>query len=100
MTSQTVKQRITIHIFSGISRSNFLTNHIENIVVKPVLDFLKKNRYLTYFWINSLKFHTVCFNCMSKSKATKTLKLRPQSIALTSYKAFLKNRKRSGISLS
>ena len=39
MTSQTGKQRITIHIFSGISRSNFLTNHVENIVVKPVLDF-------------------------------------------------------------
>ena len=49
MTSQTVKQRITIHIFSGISRSNFLTNHVENIVVKPVLDFFLKKSLLNVF---------------------------------------------------
>ena len=44
MTSQTVKERITIHILSDISRSNFLKNHAQNIVVKLVLDpFLRKS---------------------------------------------------------
>ena len=36
-----------------------------NVALKEVLEPFLKNRNWAYLWIWSLKFHTVCFNCMS-----------------------------------
>ena len=53
----------------------------------------------TYLWINSLKFNTVCCNCMSKLKTSKNkLKLRCSPLEFTSIKASLKDNKRLGTS--
>ena len=39
----------------------FLKNHIKYVVEKLVTDPFLKNQNWVYFWINSLKFFTVCF---------------------------------------
>ena len=49
----------------------FLTNHEENEAKKLVPDQFWKIQNCVYLWINSLKFHPVCFYCMSKSWTNK-----------------------------
>ena len=44
----------------------FLGNHA------TVPHLFLRNQNWAYLWINSLKFHTLCFYCMSKSRTTKT----------------------------
>ena len=58
-----------------------------------------KNQIWAYFWINRLKFYVVCFYWWQVEGYRNILKLSWRPLAFTSYKAFLKNRKRSGISL-
>ena len=70
----------------------FLKNHAQNVVRRLVPTPFLKSQNWAYLWINSLKFYTVWFYCMSKWRTTKTPKML---LSLTSlYKAFLKNKKR------
>ena len=106
---KTWKQIITIHILPNISRNKgnqtmkidqlikynmwhiLLKNHTQNVMEKLVPDTFLKNLDWAYLWVNSLKFHAVCFYCVSMS--------RGRLLAFKSYKAFLKRKKRSGTSL-
>ena len=45
--------------------------NIQNVVSKLVPDPFLKDKNLAYLWISSLKFYTVYFYCMSKSRTTK-----------------------------
>ena len=77
-----------------------MKNHLQDVAENLAPDSLLKNQTCAYILINILKFHTVCLSvCLFRSKTTKTLKLSGNLIAFTSYKAFLKNKKRSGTSL-
>ena len=51
------------------------------------------NQNLAYFWTNSLKFYTVNFHDMSKSKAIDVVKLRCRPLAFTSYEVLKKHKK-------
>ena len=47
------------------------------------------------FWINCLKFHTVCFYCMPSCEDYQhILKLHCKPLAFTLYKVFLRKQKR------
>ena len=73
MNSSIGKLIIEIHILFNINRSkgNHTMSFGENMVKKLILDPSLQNRYRAYFWINSLKFSTVCFHCMSMSRTNK-----------------------------
>ena len=68
------------------------------MVEKLFPDSFLKNQNWEYLWINSLKFYAVCFYCIS-SWGLHILKLSCRPPTFTSFKAFLKNKKRSGTSL-
>ena len=107
MISQTGKQRITMYKLPNIYRrkSNqimkfslsklfFSKIHAKNMVEKPVPGPFLKNQNWVYLRINSLKFSTVCFYCLSKSRTTrKILKLPRWSFvfkgALSGLRRFL-----------
>ena len=83
MTSQPGIQTSTIHILPNISRNKdyqtikfgkliFVQKSYTDLVEKVVLDRFLKNQNSADLWINSLKFYTACFFCMSKSKIIKT----------------------------
>ena len=83
MTSQPGKQIVAIHIFPSISRSKgnqtmkfgqLIGNNMGNIFLEKsytkcggetIPRPISKNQDWAYLWINSLKFDTVCFYCMS-----------------------------------
>ena len=65
-----------------------MKNHLQDVAENLAPDSLLKNQTCAYILI-----------CMFRSKTTKTLKLSGNLLAFTSYKAFLKNQKRSGTSL-
>ena len=69
------------------------------MVEKLFLDPFIKNQNWAYLWINWLKFYTVCFYCMSCWGLSKYIETRLQTTCFYSYKAFLKNKKKSGTSL-
>ena len=80
-------------------RTIFLKNP-QNVVSKLFPDFFLKNQNWTYLWINSLKFHTVFFFFVCSVEVYQIiLKRSCRPLAFTSYKACLKNKKRSGTSL-
>ena len=83
MTLQPGKQIIAIHILPNISRSKgnetmkigqLIEYNMRNILVEKSYTkcggetiprpFSRKSK-LSYLWMNSLKFYTVCFYCMS-----------------------------------
>ena len=69
-------------------------------MVKKLVNTLLKHRSLAHLLISSVKLYAVCCYCMSKSRTTKIQsKVRWRTLAFTSHKAFLKNKKRSGTSL-
>ena len=79
-------------------RNTFLKNHTQDVVEKLFPDSFRKSRNLVYLWISSLKFYAVClYNWPSCYQ--NILKLNCRSHAFTSYKVFLKNKRRSGTSL-
>ena len=102
---------MTIHIFPNTSRSkanqimkfnylaDFLKNHTENVMEKLVSDPFLENENETYLWINSLIFYTAYLLYIQVGDYQNILKLRYWSLAFTSFKDFLKNKKRSGTSL-
>ena len=65
---------------------HFDTCAVEKLVPDPFL----KNRNWAYRLINSLKFYTICFYCMSRSRTNKYI----ETMVLTtwSYKVFFKKR--------
>ena len=65
------------------------------MVKKLLPDVFLKNQNWAYFWINCLKFCTVCLYCMPSWGLPK-LSSRP--VTFTPYKAFLK-KTRTGTSL-
>ena len=77
----------------------FLKNHTQNVVEKLFSGFFLKNKNWAYLWINVLKFIHFVFIVCQVEDYWKWLKLSCRPFALTSYKAFLKNNKRSGTSL-
>ena len=91
-----------------------LKNHTQNMVEKLFPDPLLKNQNWTYLWtwssiisiiriisiiIISLKFYTLCFIVCQVEGYQHILKLSCKPLAFTSYKAYLKNKKRPGTSL-
>ena len=62
-------------------------------------ELFPKNQNLTSLWINSLKFCTVCFSCMSSQGLPKYIENNCRPLAFTSFKAFWKNKNRPETSL-
>ena len=73
--------------------------HTENVVDKLFPDSFLKNQNWAYLWSNILNLYTFCFNCLPSWDYWMWLKLSCRPFAFTSYKAFLKNNKRSDTSL-
>ena len=80
-------------------RNIFLENHTQDVVEKLSPDPLLKNENWAYLLINYLKFFTDCFYHMPSWGYQNTLRLSSKPLAISSYKAFLKNKQRSGICL-
>ena len=57
-------------------RKIFLNNHTQNVVEKLVQDHFLKNLNWGYLWINSLKFYTVYFSCISSWGLSKYLETK------------------------
>ena len=115
MTSQSGKQTIAIHILPYISRSKdnqtmkfgqLIEYNMRNIFLEK--SYMKcggetiprlspKKSKLSYLWINYLKFYTVWFYWMPSWGLSKYIETNLQTTCC--YKAFLKNKNRSGISL-
>ena len=87
------------HNMGNFSFENSCTKCGGETILSPFLR--KKNQNWAYLWVNNLILYTVCFYCMPKLQSTTItkVKLRCWSPAFTSYKAILKNRKRSGTNL-
>ena len=68
---------------------------VETLFPDPFL----KDQTWVYLWIDSLRFYTVSFFVCQVEDYQNILKLSCRPLAFTSYKAFLKNKKRSGTSL-
>ena len=87
-------------------RNIFLENHTQNALEILFPDPFLKTQNLAYLWINSLKFYTACFIVCQVYTACfyiyyqNILKLSCRPLTFTSCKAFSKNKKRSGTSLS
>ena len=77
----------------------FLKNQSQNVVEKLFPDPFLKNQNWAYLWINSLKLYSFVFIVCQVEGYRNILKLSRRPLAITSYKAFLKNKKMSGTSL-
>ena len=106
-----------IHIFTNISRNKGnqaikfrqLTEYnMKNIFLEKSYlkcgretssrPFSKKSNW-AYLWINILKFYVFCLIVCQVEDYRKWFELSSRPFAFTSYKAFLKNKKRSETSL-
>ena len=87
MTSQPGKQTIAIHIMPNISRGKgnqtmkfgkifFWKNHRQDMLENIFPDLFLKNQNLAYLCMNSLKFYTVCFNCMTGWRLSKYMETK------------------------
>ena len=117
MTSQPRKQTIAIHILQYISRNkdkqtmkfgqliecNMRNIFFQKSYIKCAGDtspsHFPKNRNGAYLWINSLEIYKVYFYCMLSWGLSKYIEIKFRPLAFTSYKAFLKNKKRSRTSV-
>ena len=68
----------------------FFRNHTQNVVEKLVTEPFLKNYVYSYLWINSLKFNTVCFDCMPSWELSKYVKTKLQTFFLPHFKLFSK----------
>ena len=75
------------------------TNHTKNVMEKLFPDPFLKNPNWGHLWIDNLKFIYFVLIVCRVEVCRKWLKLSCETLAFTSYKAFLKNKKRSGASL-
>ena len=78
----------------------FLKNYAQNVMEKLVPNPFLKNQNWAYLWINSLKFTQFIFISCQVEGWLKILKISCRPFDFTSYKAFLKNKRRSGTILS
>ena len=78
----------------------FSEYHTQNVVEKRFLDPFLKIQNGAYLRINGPKFYTVCFVLCQASGYQNILKLSCRPFVFNSYKALLKNKKRSGTSLT
>ena len=87
MTSQPGKQTIAIHIMPNISRGKgnqtmkfgktfFWKNHRQDMLENIFPDLFLKNQNLAYLCMNSLKFYTACFNCMTGWRLSKYMETK------------------------
>ena len=53
------------------SSNEIVKNHTLNVVKKLFPDPFLKTQNWAYIWVNSLKFYTVCFYCMSRWRLSK-----------------------------
>ena len=115
MTFQPGKQTIWIHILPNISKSKdnqtmkfrqliehiirniFIEKSCTKMVNKQFPDSFLKNQNWTYLWINS--FIQFVFTVCQVEGYWNQLKLSCRPLAFTSFKAFLKNKKKFGTSL-
>ena len=72
----------------------------QNVVEKLVPDPFLKNWNWAYLWINSLRFYTVCFYCMSRWGLLKCIETKLQNICLCLILIFFKKQKRSLVLVS
>ena len=75
-----------------------MKNHTQSEVEKLFPGPFPKNQYWAYFWINILNIIDFVLIACQVEDYRKWLKLNCRPFAFTSYKAFLKNKKRSGTS--
>ena len=75
-----------------------MENLTQNVVEKLFLDSFLKSQNWAYLCINSLKFYTVCFYCMLSWRLSEYIETKLQATCFYLIKAFLKSKKRSGIS--
>ena len=54
----------------------FLKNNSQNMVEKLFAELFLKNQNGAYLWINSLKFHTVCFYSMPSRGLSNYIKMK------------------------
>ena len=74
-------------------RNIFLENHTQNMVEKLFPDPFVKNQNRGYLWINSLKFNTVCFQCMPSSGLPKYFQAKLQTTCFYLIQRFSKKQK-------
>ena len=83
-------ETIAINILSNISKIKDnqaikfdqlieLKNHTQKVVEKLLPDPFLKDQNWAYLWINSLKFYTVCFYCMSSCELSKFIETKLQT---------------------
>ena len=87
----TLKTLFVLKIFGFLS---WLFDHLKNVNEKLYPDSFLKNQYWTYFWINSLKFYTVCFYCMLIWGQLKFSEIKLQTICFYLMKTLFKKKKR------
>ena len=78
--------------------AKFIVKFDESLVDKLFPDPFQKNQNWAYLWINIVKFYMFFFFVCQAEDYRKWLKLSCRPLAFPSYKAFLKNNKRCGIS--
>ena len=83
-----------------VSLLHHASNQEMNVTEKLFPDLFQKNQNWAYLWINHLKFCTICFYCMPGWGLSTYIETTCRPFAFTSYRAFLINKKRPGISLS
>ena len=67
-----------------------MKNHSQNVVEKLFPDPFLKNQNWTYLWINSLKFHTVCFYCMTSGGLSDYIKTKLQTSCFYLVQSYFK----------
>ena len=80
-------------------RNIFLEKSYTKLGGKLFPDPVLKNQKWAYLYINTLKFYIVCFYHMPSWGLQNVLKPSSTPLAFTSYKAFKKNKKKSGARL-
>ena len=71
----------------------FLKNQIQNMVGNLFADPFLKNQNWAYVWINSLKFYTVFFSCMSRSGLSKYVETDLQTTYFYHIPSFFEKQK-------
>ena len=74
-------------------RKFFLKNYTQNVVEELSPDPFLINQNWVYLWINSLKFHRVCFYCMSSWGLSRYIKTKLQITCFYLIKPFFRKTK-------
>ena len=101
-TKQTMKSGLLIVYIAYYKKYIFLEKSYTKFGEQTSSRSFSENKSWAYLWIISLKSYKICLHWVPKSRQGywNILKLRCGPLSITSYKAFLKNKKRSPTSLS